>query len=309
MQNDILVFGAANVDFIIKSEKLPQRGEEIGGGKFMQTVGGKGVNQSIAIARAGGNASFIGSVGGDIYSDKIVLGLMEAGVNTSNILFSSDLASGIALIMVGKEGGNMISLAEGANAYFSAEKVRDLNENLFKNAKMALVQMSIPLESVINIIERCYQYNLPVVVNLAPVHKLSYEIFQKIHTLVINEAECEILTSVYPENEEKTAIAKKKLQSLGIKQAIINLGKKGSYFYNEEESLNIDTYPVKAVDATSAGDSFIGYYMTRLCEDASYEEAIRYGNASGALAVTKFGTQDTIPYKSDVNKLIEDHKL
>ncbi len=305
MHNDILVFGAANVDFIIKSEKLPQKGEEIGGGKFMQTVGGKGVNQSIAIARAGGNASFIGSVGGDIYSDKIVLGLMEAGVNTSNILFSSDLASGIALIMVGKEGGNMISLAEGANAYFSTEKVQDLNENLFKNAKMALIQMSIPLESVKAIINRCYEYELPIVVNLAPVHKLEVDIFEKIHTLVINETECEILTDSYPDSEESIEKAKEKLRELGVKQAVINLGKRGTYFYNQDESMLISSYEVEAVDGTSSGDSFIGYYMAKLCEEVSYEEAIKYGNAAGALAVTKFGTQDTIPMKEDVENLIK----
>jgi len=305
MQKEILVFGAANVDFIIKSYKLPQKGEEIGGGQFKQTVGGKGVNQAISVARANGLVTFIGSVGDDIYSDKIVLDLMEAGVNTSHIILTPEIDSGVAMILVDEDGGNMISLAEGANAHFDSTKMNELDDILFTNAGMALVQMSIPFETIEALIEKCYTNDLPLVMNLAPAVKLRKELFEKVYFLIINEVECEFLTGVYPADFNSIQEAESLLKELGVNQCIINLGEKGTAYYTKEGQRGlIESYKVENVDSTSAGDSFIGYFMTKLNQGAGVEEAIKYGNAAGALAVTKFGTQSSIPRLEDVENML-----
>ena len=294
MGKKILVIGSSNTDMTIKAPRIPQPGETILGGEFKMGPGGKGANQAVAAARLGGKVSFVCKVGHDVFGEKSVEGYIKEGIDTSNILYS-DKASGTALIMVDNNGENCISVAPGANGDITPEDIEGIGE-IIKEADYVVLQLEIPVESVVTAAKIAHESGAYVILNPAPACKLPAELFKYVSLATPNQTEIALMTGI----EGNIEAAMKKLNEMGVKDIILTLGSRGSAIWDGERAEIIPAKKVKAVDATAAGDTFCGALCVALSEGKSKRDAVEFATKASALTVQKMGAQESIPYRKDI---------
>ncbi len=309
MQNKIIVFGGANVDFIIKSSRFPKAKGVVGDGVFSQMSGGTGVNHTVAIGKAGGKPIFIGALGTDIYADKLQLKMLEYGANTRHIFYKDDVSTGVAMIMVNEEGENMVSIAPGANAYLSVEDIQSIEDNIFEDVAYAVLQLEIPKKTAEYVIELCAKRQIPLLLNFSPVIDLAPSLFSKVSLVLINQREAELITGI-KETDVLANLPKvvTLLKEKGFQKGVINIGKNGSYLFDQNMEKHIEGFKVEVLDTTAAGDAFCGNLVHKLVEGESYEESVRYANAAGAISVSRLGTLASLPTKDEVETFLKEKK-
>ena len=205
----ILVVGSSNTDLIIKVSEIPRPGETLLGGKFMTFPGGKGANQAVAAARAGGDVVFIASVGEDAYGLSSIKDYKRDNINTENIKICRGVPSGIAMITIADSGENAITVASGANEKLLPDDL-DEAEEAFDEADYMIIQLETPLETVEKAISLCGEFKTIVMLNPAPAAELSDVILSGVDIITPNETEAESLTGIKvegPEDAEKAAEA------------------------------------------------------------------------------------------------------
>lgn len=303
MKNKIVVIGSSNVDLIMKMDHLPQKGETVTDAVFMQVYGGKGANQAVAAARAGGNVSFVTCVGEDAYTPQMVINYENDKIDTRFVFQEKNVASGHALIMIGSEGDNIISVAPGANDWLLPEKI-DLIEEIFDEAALILMQFEIPEITVKHVVDIAKRKNIPVMWNVAPAKSFDFSYIPKINILVLNEIEAGFLTSMKVENEADAEKAAQKLVEKGVEKVIITLGSKGAFVVTKSEKVSVPSYKVDAVDTTAAGDTFCGAFAVALVEKKSLEESLQYASAAAAISVTRMGAQPSAPFRKEIDDFI-----
>lgn len=295
MSKKILVIGSSNTDMTVKSEKMPAPGETVLGGVFVMGPGGKGANQAVAAKRLGGDVSFVCKLGKDIFGDNAIEGYNREGIDTSHIL-RSDMASGVALILVDSNAENCIAVAPGANNDLSPEDIESL-AGLIKEADYLILQLEIPIESVLKAAKIAHEAGVYVILNPAPACPLPEELFKYLSLITPNAGEVELLTGVSGELDEKVEA----LRKMGVEDVIITLGSKGSYVAAAEEpSVLVPALKVNAVDTTAAGDTFCGALCVAMSEGKSLKEAAEFATKASSLTVQKMGAQSSIPYRKDL---------
>lgn len=299
----IVVVGSSNTDMIIKTAKIPRPGETVLGGEFFMAAGGKGANQAVAAARAGGEVVFIARVGDDMFGKKQVDGLIRDGINVEYVVTDKEAPSGVALICVAPDGENSIAVASGANARLNADDVRRAKQAV-SSASILLMQLETPLEAVKEAAEIASAAGVPVILNPAPAQPLGDDILKHVTYLTPNETEAELLTGITIIKKSDLAKAAEALLSKGIKAVLITLGAQGVYIATKENKELIPAFRVKAVDATAAGDVFNGALALALAELKALPEAVRFTNAAAALSTTKIGAQPSIPFRKEIEDLL-----
>ncbi len=302
MMKKIVVVGSSNTDLIIKVPEIPRPGETLLGGEFMTFPGGKGANQAVAAARAGGDVVFIAAVGDDPYGEEALKGYRLDKINTENIKICKGVPSGIAMITISEKGENAITVASGANALLSPADLEELNE-VFYEADYMLIQLETPLETVQKAVELCNKLKTRVILNPAPAAELSDKILEKVGIITPNETEAESLTGVIVSDELSAAEAADVLHDFGIETVIITLGASGAYLSDRATSTRsmVPGFSVQAVDTTAAGDVFNGQLAVSLAEGRELERAIVEAHAAAALSVQKLGAQSSIPRREETN--------
>ena len=298
MGKKILVIGSSNTDMTIKSPRLPAPGETILGGVFHMGPGGKGANQAVAAKRLGGDVTFICKVGRDIFGENAVKGYQKEGIDTTHTLYS-DEASGTALILVDDSGENCIAVAPGANGDLSPSDIDSVAE-VIKNADFLILQLEIPVESVLKAAKIAHEAGVYVILNPAPACKLPKELFKYISLITPNQTESALMTGIDVKDEASRNEAIAAFRKMGVEDVIVTLGSKGSLVCKGNTQTLIEAQKVKAVDATAAGDTFCGAVCVALSEGKTLEDAARFATKASALTVQKMGAQDSIPYKSDI---------
>ena len=295
MSKKILVIGSSNTDMTVKSEKMPAPGETVLGGEFIMGPGGKGANQAVAARRLGGDVCFICKVGRDIFGDNAVAGYDREGIDTSHVL-RSDKASGVALILVDKNAENSISVAPGANNDLTPEDI-DSVADVIKASDYLILQLEIPVESVLRAAKIAHEAGVYVILNPAPACPLPAELFSYLSLITPNAGEVELMTGVTGELDDKVAA----LRKMGVSDVIITLGSRGSYVAPEgREAELVPALKVNAVDTTAAGDTFCGALCVALSEGKDLAEAARFATKASSLTVQKMGAQSSIPYRKDL---------
>lgn len=294
----ILVIGSSNTDMTIKSDRLPSPGETIMGGVFHMGPGGKGANQAVAAKRLGGDVTFICKVGRDLFGENAVKGYQKEGIDTSHTLYS-DKASGTALILVDESGENCIAVAPGANGDITPADI-DSVADVIRRADYLILQLEIPVESVVRAAKIAHEAGVYVILNPAPACKLPEEIFKYISLITPNQTESTLMTGIEVKDEASRAKAVESFHKMGVKDVIITLGSMGSLVCEGETETMIEALKVKAVDATAAGDTFCGAVCVALSEGKSLADAARFATKASALTVQKMGAQDSIPFISDI---------
>ena len=304
VKDKIVVIGSSNIDLLMKMDHLPEKGETVTDADFLQVYGGKGANQAVAAARAGGNVAFVNCVGEDAYTPQMIQNYQNDGIDTSFVFPEKGIASGHALIMIGNEGMNYISVAPGANYKLTAEKI-DRARPLIEDAAMIVMQYEVLEETVKYVIELANRLRIPVLWNFAPARKFDMSYIPKVNTLVLNEVEAGYLADMKVNSESEAEEAAKKLISLGVEKVIITLGSQGAFAMTGHEKVRVASFVVDAVDTTAAGDTFCGAYAVASVENRSSEECLRFASGAAAISVTRMGAQPSAPTRQEIDEFLE----
>ncbi len=294
----IIVIGSANTDMVVKTDKLPLPGETVIGGVFFMNAGGKGANQAVAAARLGGDVTFVAKVGNDIFGKQTIIGLKKEGIDTQYVFKDKKAPSGTALITVNHEGENCIVVAPGANANLlpkDLEAVTTMNE-----AEIILVQLEIPMETIEIAVKKANANAQKVILNPAPAQPLADELLSGLFLITPNETEAALLTGINVHDKTTASQAADFLQSKGVQNVIITLGKQGAYLQTSDLKILVPTPSVKAVDTTAAGDTFSGAIAVAIAENMDWENAVRFACRAASISVTRLGAQASVPYRNEI---------
>jgi ribokinase len=299
----IVVIGSSNVDFSMKMDRLPQKGETITNAMFMQTFGGKGANQAVGAAKAGGEVWFVNCVGEDAFAALLKENLRRAGVHIDYVTKEPGISSGAALVMVGGAGENYLSVAPGANYRLTPERVRSL-EPLLREAAMVVLQFEILPESLFTAIDLAHALGKPVMFNLAPARPFDEKRLSKIAFLVVNENEAQSLCGFPVDTSEGVKQAAETLLAKGAQTVVITRGADGAYLAGPGLRESIPAFKMEAVDTTAAGDVFCGALAVGLVEGKSLTEAARFASAAAAISVTRMGAQPSAPERGEIEEFM-----
>lgn len=304
MAKHIVVVGSSNTDMIIQLDRIPKPGETILGGQFAIAAGGKGANQAVAAARAGGNVTFVARVGQDMFGEQAVAGFLHDGIRTDFILHDKAAPSGVALIFVAKDGENSIAVASGANGRLSPADVRKAKP-AFASPGLLVMQLETPLETVQAAAELAARKGFTVILNPAPARALPDALLKLVSILTPNETEAELLTGIRVVTEEDAGRAADALLAKGVRTVILTLGARGALVATPECKQLVRGFKVKPVDTTAAGDVFNGALAVALAEGQPLLAAARFANAAGALSVTKLGAQPSAPKRREIERFLK----
>ena len=302
----ICIIGSIGYDLTTYMHQFPKAGETIVGKKFIQNPGGKGDNQAIAAARAGGDVTFIGAVGDDNYGELLKKSL-EANKVKTHLKIVPNMSSQIATILIDETGENRIVIVPGANNFVDKKQIDD-NFGIIKECDIILMQLEIPMETVEYVVDKFYELNKILILNPAPGAELSDNIIKKCTYLTPNENEIGLITKMPYDTIDSIKSAAKSLIDKGAQNVLVTLGDKGAYLKNKDEDIIIPTMKVKAVDTTGAGDCFNGVFAMYLALGKSVIEAIKYANIASSISVTRPGTVPSLPYKEEVEEKFKEFK-
>ncbi len=273
----IVVVGSSNTDMIIRVPRIPRAGETLLGGEFLTAAGGKGANQAVGAARAGGKVAFIARVGRDAFGDQAIAGLLRDGIDVSRVFRDKLTPSGVALIFVAQDGENSIAVAGGANAKLSPSDVKKA-AGVIRSAGLLVAQLETPLATVTAAVELAVKAGVPVILNPAPARPLPNSLLERISILTPNETEAELLTGIKVTDAAAAAKACSKLRSRGVGIVILTLGERGAFLADANGQRLVPGFKVKTVDSTAAGDIFNGALSVALAEGKAVFDAVRFAN-------------------------------
>lgn len=299
---DILVAGSANMDLVVFVGRLPAPGETLLGGDFQSFAGGKGANQAVAVARAGGKVAFLGRVGNDIFGARLRKGLEDNRVDT-HLLGEVDGASGVAIIMSGG-GNNMIVVASGANDAVTAEVI---DAGAFKGIRFVLAQLETPLAGVIEIARQARAVGATFILDPAPARDLPRELLAMVDWLTPNESEACGLLGIKSLGDP--AQMARQLKAFGPRGVILKMGGQGAVLLGDDDvPVVIPAHKVVVADTTAAGDAFNGAFAVALSEGQPPDEAVRFAMVAAAISVTRQGAQPAMASRAEIDAMMVGHR-
>lgn len=286
----IIVVGSINVDLVVRARALPRPGETVVGGTFERHGGGKSANQAVAAARAGGAVRMIGAVGDDDAGRSGIAELSAEGIDVSAVTAIDDLATGVAVIVVGPGGENQIAVASGANALLGQEHVRaGLAMDPLRAGDVCLVSLEIGDEAVLAIAEAASRAGATLIVNPAPARDLGEPLYRHGPILTPNRGEAALLTGV--EDPQEAGLA---LSARTGAPVVVTLGAEGAIVVVPGElPRQVAAHLVEPVDTTGAGDSFNGTLAAGVAAGASLADAVDAAMVAAALTTLAMGARST----------------
>lgn len=288
----IAVIGSINIDMTATVDRIPLIGETIKGKQLTYSPGGKGANQAVAMAKMGADVEMFGCVGDDANGIEMIKNLEKYNIKTDNIKVVKGVSTGTALIAVG-ENDNTIIVIGGANEKVDLNYFESIKENL-KQFDMVVMQFEIPLDTIINTINYCYENKIKVLLNPAPALDIPKSIIEKVEYLIPNESEAKLIFK----DDNLENILKQYPEKV-----LVTMGSKGVGTYLKSgEMLVVPPRKTKVVDTTGAGDTLNAGFAVKICEGADIKTAMQYANISASMSIEKFGAQAGMPTKEEVEK-------
>lgn len=307
MDSIITVVGSINVDLVINTDRIPLPGETIKGSGFQVISGGKGANQAVAAARQGTATSFIGCIGDDDFGESQKENLREENIKINYLSKVDNESTGVAVIVVETSGDNRIILSPGANDRLTPELV-EAAEDAIRESKILICQLETPLPAVKKALEIAQKNGTITVLNPAPAVPLDSSILSLVDYLIPNETEAAILSGVQVVDVESAKEAAKVLAAKCSGTIIITMGEHGVLTATDDKMEYTEAFPVKAIDTTAAGDTFIGTLASFISEADDLETAVRKAMCAAAISVTKIGAQTSIPNRKGFQEFYLQHK-
>ncbi|HQX23218.1 MAG TPA: ribokinase, partial [Nitrospira sp.] len=293
----ILVVGSSNIDLVASVDRLPSRGETVLGYRFAQSFGGKGANQAVAAARAGAEVAFLSKLGADANGRLIEQHLAAQGLSRPILLRDAEFPTGVAMILVDHSGENQIAVVPGSNGRLTPADLRQHRE-LIAGARVLLLQMEIPRETVFEALRLGRECGLTTILNPAPAAPLPSDLLRLVDILTPNESEAQVLTG-----STDPAEAAQILTGRGVGTVVVTCGANGAFLTTGNDVTHIPGFLVVTIDSTGAGDAFNGALACAVAEGVPLKSAIERANAAGALATTGRGAQESMPTKDDIEQL------
>jgi len=303
----IVVFGSINMDLVVRTPRLPTPGETLTGHTFFTAPGGKGANQAVACARLGVPTRMVGRVGDDLFGEQLRASLRSFGVQDDGVLTTPG-PSGVALIAVDDTAENTIVIVPGANGAVSIADIPRL-EAVLDGARILLVQLEVPIETVVAAARAAHTRGVTVILDPAPALPLPDELYALADIITPNEHEAATLTGIAVRDDQGAIAAARALIARGARRVAIKLGARGALTADTEGEQFWSSFTVTPVDTVAAGDAFNGGLAVALSEGRSFDEAIRWGLAAGALSVTRHGAQPSMPERNEVLTLLAQEHL
>ena len=293
----ILVVGSSNIDLVASVDRLPSRGGTVLGYRFAQSFGGKGANQAVAAARAGAEVAFLSKLGADANGRLIEQHLAAQGLSRPILLRDAEFPTGVAMILVDLSGENQIAVVPGSNGRLTPADLRQHRE-LIAGARVLLLQMEIPRETVFEALRLGRECGLTTILNPAPAAPLPSDLLRLVDILTPNESEAQVLTG-----STDPAEAAQILTGRGVGTVVVTCGANGAFLTTGNDVTHIPGFLVETIDSTGAGDAFNGALACAVAEGVPIKSAIVRANAAGALATTGRGAQESMPTKDDIEQL------
>lgn len=294
MSSTVLVAGSANLDFVVRAAHVPAPGETVLGREFRTFPGGKGANQAVACARAGGAATqMLLALGTDDFAKPIEASLSDAGV-LLHAVRDAQLPTGTAFICLSDDAENAITVAPGANMALLPQHLPSLD-----GVQWLLLQLESPLASVQAYAAAARAAGVKVALNAAPAQVLPAELLARLDMLIVNEGELAVVAGNPP--DLATGLAR-----IDVPCVIVTLGARGSLARIDGEILVQPAFSISPLDTTAAGDTFCGTLVALLARGEPLQQALLAASAASALACTRLGAQSSIPEHAEVQALLAD---
>lgn len=305
----IIVFGSLNMDIAIRLESFPEPGETVLSRSYHMSSGGKGGNQALAAARAGASkVALIGRVGNDDYGKELREKLKSNGVMVSGVAYSDDLPTGCAVVAKDKSGENQIMVMSGANMEAIHDQVPD---EILLPQNVLLMQMELPLDQSLTLLERSHAKGVRTILNLAPAITIPARALGHLDYLIVNSIEARQIAQKLNLTTENNAL--KLAQALAIQgqlTCIVTLGKQGSVAVTKEgHAWGVPIMPLEqslVVDISGAGDAYCGTFAAAIHAGMPLPEAMRRASVAGSLTCLKEGTQEAMPFQADIEAAMAD---
>lgn len=289
----IVVVGSASIDLTVISDKRPLAGETVIGKELLLSPGGKGANQAVAAARLGAEVAFVGAVGKDNYANEIINNLKQNQVNTEYLSQLENAASGTAHITLA-EGDNSIVVIPAANMQLTPAMI-DAAFELIRSADIVMVQQEIPISVIEHVSKICHDLGVKLLLNPAPIREIPASVINVASYITPNEHEA---AALFQGLSLESSLAK------NPHKLIVTQGKNGALYHDGKEQVLVAGFKVSAIDTTGAGDTFNAAFAVAIAEGKSFAESIRFANAAAALSVQKLGAQGGMPYRNEVEKML-----
>ncbi|MGC8757794.1 MAG: ribokinase [Caldisericaceae bacterium] len=297
MRKKVIVLGSVNVDLVLYSDKLPEKGETVFGNEFLINQGGKGANQAVAASKAGAEVIFIGRVGDDFFGRFVLDSLRSFGVN-SHLFVDKTSTTGVALINVDKSGENAITIIKGANGLVGDSEV-DFLKQAINSGDILLLQGEISTETLVAACKISQGVGANVIFDPAPVREDLLDVVPFATYVTPNEIELKKLTKSNTADE---------LLKAGAKNVILKLGSSGVKLVNRNTQIALDAFSVDAIDTTGAGDAFNGSFAAALAMEYDLKDALKFAVAASAISVTRKGAAASSPTYDEIMKFIKEKK-
>ena len=299
----VVVLGGINMDLVATVHRFPALGETVVGSSFTTYPGGKGANQAVGAARMGAAVRMIGRVGGDGFGQQLRQGLGQEGIDVSGIAVDSSSTSGIAVIHIDASAQNQIVQVKGANENCGVQELEQVVRALV-GASVLMLQLEVPVDVSLRAAEAAVSRGCRVILDPAPAGELPAGMYRQCDYITPNESESEALVGFPVTDVDSARRAAEVLIGRGAGCAVIKMGAGGAFYLTGRRSAHVPAFAVEAVETVAAGDAFNGALAVALAEGRDMAEAIRWASAAGALAVTRAGAQDAMPWRSDVKALL-----
>ena len=301
----VMVFGSFVVDLMGRTPHLPVPGETVKGSMFKMGPGGKGFNQGVAAHKAGADVTMVTKLGRDTFAGVALAAMDEIGMKKDKILYSDDVETGAALIMVDENTSqNEIVVILGSCDTITDEEVESVSDELAQSEYL-LTQLETNVSATRKVISLAKQLGVKVILNTAPVQPVEDEIYNGLYMITPNEVEAEILTGIVIDGIENANKAADWFFAKGVQNVLITLGGRGVYIATSEKREIIPAYKVQALDTTGAGDAFNGGLVAALAEGKDIWQAADFANALAAISVQRLGTTPAMPWRSEIDEFMK----
>ena len=302
----VVVVGSLNMDLVIETESLPTKGETVQGDGFRTTPGGKGANQAVAAARLGADVRMVGRVGSDAHGRELLISLTNEAIDVSGVSIDPKHPTGVALITLDKYGDNTIVADYGANIFCGRNEL-NLAEKAIVDADIVLIQNEVPDEFNEDICALAESQSLPVIWDPAPYREGCDHLIPLVSILTPNVGEAELLTDLQIAQSGDVETVYSLCEELlvnGASTPIVTMGKRGAAYYSDMQAYYCKPIEVTQVDSVSAGDAFTGGLAVARAEGLDIHASVRFGSIAGALAASRFGAQESMAYRSEVDNIL-----
>ncbi len=292
------------MDLVTLAHRFPEPGETVVGERFLTYPGGKGANQAVAASRMGARTAMVGRVGSDVFGQQLKESLSSGGIDVEGVAVEPDTTSGIAVINIDASSQNRVIQILGANGSCGEEEAGRVRRAL-ADASTLLLQLEVSVDLSLQVAREAFSLGKTVILDPGPVRPFPEEFYSYCSVITPNETEAQALVGFPVVDRASAARAAERLLAQGVGVAVVKLGAQGAYYATAQSGVYVPPFSVEAVDSVAAGDAFNGALAVLLAEGAALARSVRVAAAAGALAVTKSGAQDSMPFRSEVEELLQ----